>query len=142
MSELVPNAFIGRAEKPTDAELAAALGVTKPLWDGLLTEMAERHGATVQEWRCFSPKTGWALRLKRAKRTIVWMAPCEGCFRVSFLLGGKAVLAARQSGLSVRMLKILDEAPRYPEGTGIRLQIKGAKDLPAVRKLALAKLEN
>ena len=70
------------------------------------------------------------------------MAPCEGSFRVSFILGERAVLAARQSGLSARLLKTIDEAPKYPEGTGIRLQIKGPKDMPAVRKLAVAKLEN
>ena len=34
-------------------------------------------------------------------------------------------------------LKLLDEAPRYPEGTGLRLMVKTAKDLAAIRKLAL-----
>jgi hypothetical protein len=142
MSDLVPNAFIGRAERPTDADLAGALGATKPLWDGLIADMADRHGVAVQEWKCSSPKTGWALLLKRAKRTILWMAPCQGSFRVSLILGGRAVLAARQSGPSARLLKIIDQAPKYPEGTGLRLQIKGPRDMAAVRKLAVAKLEN
>ena len=79
MSELPPNAFIGREETPTDADLAAALGTAKPLWDRLIAEMAERHGVALQEWRSYSAKFGWALRLKRGKRTILWMAPCEGC---------------------------------------------------------------
>jgi hypothetical protein len=142
MSDLVPNAFIGRAERPTDADLAGALGATKPLWDGLIADMAHRHDVAIQEWKSYSLKAGWALRLKRAKRTILWMAPCEGSFRVSFILGERAVLAARQSGLSARLLKIIDEAPKYPEGTGVRLLIKGPKDMAAVRKLAVAKLEN
>jgi len=142
MSDLVRNAFIGRAERPTDADLAGALGATKPLWDALIVDMAERHDVAVQEWKCSSPRTGWALRLKRAKRTILWMAPCEGSFQVVFILGDRAVLAARQSGLSARLLKILEEAPRYPEGTGVRLQIKGPRDIPAIRKLAVAKLAN
>ncbi len=29
---LAPNAFIGKKEPPTDAELASALGPAKPLW--------------------------------------------------------------------------------------------------------------
>ena len=142
MSDLAPNAFIGRAEQPTDADLARALGATKPLWDGLMAELADRHGAAVQEWMSSSPKTGWSLRLKRGKRTILWMAPCVGSFRVSFALGDRAVLAARQSGLSARLLRMIDEAPRYPEGTGVRIEIKGPRDMPAVRKLVLVKLEN
>jgi hypothetical protein len=142
MEDMAPNAFIGMAEIPTDAALAGALGAMKPLWDGLIAEMAERHGAGIQEWKSYSLKSGWALRLKRAKRTILHMAPCEGSFRVAFILGERAVLAARQSRLSARLLKIIDEAPKYPEGTGVRLHIKGPKDISAVRKLAVIKLEN
>jgi hypothetical protein len=40
------------------------------------------------------------------------------------------------------VLKIIDEAPRYPEGTGVRLEIAARKDLAAVRKLAEVKLAN
>ena len=142
MSEPVPNAFIGKAEAPTDADLAAALGDAKRLWDGLIADMADRHGVAVQEWSSYSLKAGWALRLKRGKRTILWMSPCAGSFRVMFILGGKAVVAARQSGLSARLLRIIDEAPKYAEGTGVRLDIHGPRDLPAVGKLAVIKLEN
>src|ERR1035441_8539235 len=87
-----PNAFIGRAGKPTEADLAEALGPLKPVWDELLADLAAEHGVTVQEWTSYSAKAGWSLRLKRGKRTIVWMAPCEGCFRVAFVLGDKALL--------------------------------------------------
>lgn len=111
MSEPAPNAFIGWKERPADADLARALGGAKPLWDGLIADLADRHGVAVQEWQSYSLKAGWALRLKRAKRTILWMAPCEGSFRVSFILGEKAVLAARQSGLSARALRGAD--PRH-----------------------------
>lgn len=142
MSAIAPNAFIGRADKPTDADLAKVLGPTKVLWDELLVDLAAEHGVSVQEWNSYSLKAGWSLRLKRGKRTIVWMAPCDGCFRVAFILGDKALLAARECGLSARGRQALDEAERYPEGTGVRLHIKGPKDIPAVKKLAIVKLEN
>ena len=104
--------------------------------------MAAQLGVPVQEWNSYSVKAGWSLRLKRAKRTIVWMSPCEGCFRVMFILGDKAVAAARQSGLPARVLRLIDEADKYPEGTGIRLLIKTPRDLPSVKKLAAIKLAN
>jgi hypothetical protein len=40
------------------------------------------------------------------------------------------------------VLKALDEAPKYPEGTGLRLVIKGKKDIAAVKKLAAVKIAN
>ena len=53
-----------------------------------------------------------------------------------------AGLAARQSRLSAQALRALDQAERYPEGTGVRLLIKGLRDIPTVKKLAAVKLEN
>jgi hypothetical protein len=57
-------------------------------------------------------------------------------------LGDKAMDAARASNLAKPIVKILDEAPHYPEGTGVRLMVKNAKDLPAISKLARIKLAN
>jgi hypothetical protein len=137
-----PNAFAGQASVPTKADLAAALGRTKPVWDKLIATLAEECGVTTTEWRCYSVKTGWSLRLKRGKRTIVWFSPCPACFRVTFILGAKALQAARESGLSAAGLQALDRAVKYPEGTGVRVLIKSAKDAGVVKKLALAKIEN
>jgi hypothetical protein len=133
-----PNAFIGRTKPPTDEELSTELGAARALWDELLTELA----LPIQEWNSYSPKAGWSLKLKLKKRTIVYLAPCHGSFRVAFVLGDRAMEAARQVKLPKAVLKIIDEAPRYPEGTGVRLEIAARKDLAAVKKLAEVKLAN
>jgi hypothetical protein len=135
------NAFIGKTARPTEAELAAALGSTVALWKQLVGWMAEQ-GAGEREWNSYSPKAGWALKLKQKKRTIAYMGPCAGCFRVAFILGDKAITAARKSDLPKSALKIIDEAPRYAEGTGVRLIVKAEKDLGAIKKLALIKMAN
>ena len=133
-----PNAFIGRTKPPTDEELSTELGAARALWDELLTELA----LPIQEWNSYSPKAGWSMKLKLKKRTILYLAPCHGSFRVAFVLGDKAMEAARQLKLSKAVLKIIDEAPRYPEGTGVRLEIAARQDLAAVKKLAEVKLAN
>ena len=46
------NAFIGRLQEPTVAELAAALGPVKAVWDQLLPGLAQNLGASVHEWKC------------------------------------------------------------------------------------------
>jgi len=135
------NAFIGKTKAPTEAELAAALGSTAALWKQLVDWMAEQ-GVGESEWNSYSPKAGWALKLKQKKRTIVYLGPCDGCFRVAFILGDRAVAAARKSDLSKSTLKLIDEAPRYAEGTGVRLMVKAAKELAAIKKLALIKIAN
>jgi hypothetical protein len=138
----VPNAFIGRTVQPTDAEIAAALGPAAALWNNLVTWFATELGVPDQEWKSSSPKYGWTLILSLKKRRIAYLVPCAGCFRVAFILGDRAVAAARASGLSKPALKHLKEAPHYAEGTGLRLLVKTARDVPTVRKFAQIKLAN
>jgi hypothetical protein len=104
--------------------------------------LCKEQAGICQEWHSLRPKYGWTLLLKLKKRRIVYLGPRAGCFLVAFILGDKAMAAARESSLSKPVLKLLDEAPHYAEGTGIRLTVKNAKDLPTIRKLAKIKLEN
>jgi hypothetical protein len=136
------NAFIGRTKAPSDADLAAALGAVKPLWDEIVVGMAHELGLTGSEWKSYGAKHGWALQLRRGKRNIVHLAPCEGSIRVLFILGERAVAAARAARLGAAGAKLIDEAPRYPEGTGIRLEVSRPRQIPLVRKLARIKLDN
>jgi hypothetical protein len=138
----IPNAFIGKAEPPTPKEIAVALGSAAQTWEQLVSWLGQQHGVTVQEWKSISPNYGWSLRLKLKKRTIVHMSPCDGCFRVAFILGDRAVKAARESDLPKTVLKLIVDARCYAEGTGIRLLVRSAKDLAAIRKLAVIKLAN
>jgi hypothetical protein len=138
----IANAFINHAAQPTPQELSAALGPTAPIWNTLVASLANEYGLTVQEWNSYSLKAGWSLRLKLKKRNILYLAPCKGCFRVAFILGDKAVKAARQIKLPQPIVKVIETAPHYPEGTGVRLLVKRITDLPAICKLAEIKLAN
>jgi Protein of unknown function (DUF3788) len=120
--------------------LSAALGDAKALWDNLLVELAGKLKLTAQEWNSYSPKAGWSLRLKHKDRNILDLAPRKGSFLASFVLGDKAVAAARQSDLPQSVIKIINAARRYAEGTAVRLEITAAKHIAAVIHLAGLKL--
>jgi hypothetical protein len=60
----------------------------------------------------------------------------------SFALGDKAIRTARRSCLPKRVIKIIDEAKRFAEGTAVRIEVNRAEDIEVVKKLAKAKLEN
>ena len=137
-----PNAFIGKINKPTKDEWIAALGPGRAIWDQLIADFSADYGVDIQEWNSHSPKAGWSLRLKHKERTIAYLSPCQGCFRIAFVLGDKAVAAARQSNLPARIIKIIDESRRYAEGTGIRLTINKIPDIAIARNLAAIKLAN
>jgi hypothetical protein len=135
------NAFINRPDPPGEADLTAELGDSRALWDQLLDQLAKEHGVTTVKWHSYSRKTGWSLRLKRGERTILYLLPSRGSFRAAFVLGDQAVAAARGARLPKAVLRAIEQAKRYAEGTGIRLDIRSAKDLAVVAKLTRIKIE-
>jgi hypothetical protein len=138
-----PNAFLGKADQPTEAEVTAALGPAAPLWSALIHEVTADAGKLTHEWKgiCVN-KYGWALRLKQNKRNIIFMSPCHNCFRVAFTLSDGAVTAAKEAHLPKAVIEALAAAPKYPEGTGLRLTVNRPGDLPAIRRIARIKLSN
>jgi hypothetical protein len=130
-----PNAFVGKKTKPTKSELAQALGPALPVWERLLEEL---H--FTPEWNSYSPKAGWSLKLKHKTRTVLYLTPCKECFHVSFVLGDKAITAAKSSDLSKRAIALIAEGKKYPEGTAVRFEAVTADDISAIKTLAQIKL--
>jgi Protein of unknown function (DUF3788) len=140
-SAVPPNAFAGKSERPNDDELAATLGPAKSHWDQLVNDLTRENHLDVHEWNSSSAKAGWSLRLKRGERIIVYLIPLRGGFQAALVLGDKALKATQQSQLPARARKIIAEAPRYAEGTGVRITVNGREDLSAIKKLARIKSE-
>ena len=135
-----PNAFIGTKKAPTGKELAAALGDSHGLWKKVIAEL--HVVAPTPEWHSYSLKAGWSLKLKKADRVIVYLVPCKDRFQVAFVLGDKAIKAAKESGLPERIIEQLARAKKYAEGTALRFDPATAGDIAAIRKIAVAKANN
>ncbi|HEX2694740.1 MAG TPA: DUF3788 domain-containing protein [Acidobacteriota bacterium] len=136
------NAFIGRPEPPDDDELGETLGPAKALWDGLTAGLSEEFAIGAPEWKSYSPKAGWTLRLFHKKRAIVYLSPARGWFLASFALGEKAVRAVLGMGLPASVVKAIEGAKKYAEGTAVRIEVKRPADVKVVRKLAAVKRNN
>jgi hypothetical protein len=136
------SAFDDKSRPPQNHDLAATLRSTFPFWNELKRLITSRFAPLSTEWGFTSKKTGWGLRLKQDKRTILYMTPCEGYFLASFALGEKAVEAAHESDLPDSILKIIDTAKKYAEGRGVRLEVRTAEDIRNVEKLAVIKMAN
>jgi len=137
----IPNAFTGRKEPPSEIEVREKLGSSAAAWNELI-DWLRQQGIEIGEWKSVSPKYGWGLRPTIKKRTILYLGPCEGCFRVSFVLGDRAVAAAKKSGLPESVLEMIAISRRYAEGTGVLLLVHTNKDLAGVLKLVEIKFKN
>ena len=133
------SVFDERTRPPTNDQLRAVLGRAHRPWTQLLALIGDRIEAAVPVWK-FS--TGWSLRVLHKDRVIVYLIPQQDQFLVSFALGEKAVAAAHAANLSAAILSIIDEAPRYAEGRGVRIPVRSSRQLTTLARLARIKHEN
>ncbi len=134
------SAFDDKSRPPEPAELKAVLGKSALLWDQLISHIATKYAPVTELWNYSGAKYGWSLRLKRKDRVVLYMTPQAGCFLVGIVLGDKAAQAAHRSGLSDSVLALIDNAPRYAEGRGIRLSVAHRNELLPVQQLAAVKM--
>jgi hypothetical protein len=80
------------------------------------------------------------LRFKDGKRTILYLTPSQDQFRVGFTLGERVLTAVLNSGLPAHILSIVEEAPRYAEGRGVRIVVQTDEDVQSVLTLAKIKM--
>ena len=132
--------FDDKSRPPKDAELANALRDSFVFWNELKKLIALRFKPVSTEWGFTSKSTGWGMRLRSKERTIFYMTPCDGHFLASFALGEKAVKAAHEDDLPVSVLKIIDNAKKFAEGRGVRLEVRNGRDVRNVEKLAAIKM--
>lgn len=104
--------------------------------------MRKDFAPLTEEWVFSGRKHGWALRMKRRDRAVLYLKPLEQSFRVSLALGPRAVESARRSKLSAPILRLIDEAVQYPEGKAVRLEIRSARDIRVALQLVAIKVDD
>jgi hypothetical protein len=134
------SALDDKSRRPTPADLKRVLGKSASLWSELVSHVAEKHAPITEEWNFSGAKYGWSLRLKRKDRVVLYMTPQAGQFLAGIVLGEKAAKAAHEKGLPKPVLALIDAAPRYAEGRGIRFPVSTRADLRAVEQLAAVKM--
>jgi hypothetical protein len=131
------SAFDDKAHRPGAGDLERMLGKSAPLWAQVIAETSERHGPIVEEWSFAGAKYGWSLRLKQKKRVVLYLTPQAGGFQLGIVVGAKA---AARAVVPARVRALLDEAPRYAEGIGIRFPVRTRQDVVSARHLSDVKL--
>lgn len=136
------SAFDDKSQQPAAGDLQKMLGRTAGHWEDLRTHLAAAYAPLDETWQYPGAKWGWSLRLRRKKRTVLHLTPREGHFLVGLALGEKAVAAAKDRSLPESVLTLIDQAPKYAEGRGVRMEIRTKKDREAAKQLAAIKMGN
>lgn len=126
--------------RPTSEDVARELGRSWAAWQTLMSGLSDRFPPLTEEWKFAGAHGGWSLKVKRKKRTVIYLRPCRKYFRVALILGDKAVKKALQSELPKPVVTEVRRAKKYPEGRVLRFEIRFKKELSAIMHLAEAKM--
>jgi len=136
------SAFGDKSKIPSEKEVAKVLGAKSKLWDSIRNHIEVKYGSTTPEWKFYSPKYGWSMKLLLKKRNLFFFGPREGFFLIAFIFGEKAVTAIQQSNLPNEIIEEIVNAKKYAEGRGLHIEVKKKKDVENIIKLLEIKINN
>lgn len=136
------SVFINKAVIPGNSDIKTVLFESFEFWNEIKGFVTEKIPMAKEEWSYPGKKYGWSFRLKDKKRTIIYLLPRDGYFKVAFVFGQKATDAIMNSDISNQIKNELAAARLYAEGRGIRIDVKNNSSLCDIKKLIIIKLDN
>ena len=133
--------FMDKTVKPTDKDLAEKLDVTYDLWKRLCDLVLSKYPKGTADWNFPGKKYGWSFRIKDNRRALIYFLPKDQFFKVAFVFGDKAVIDIMRTGISDKIKEELNQAKKYGEGRGIRIDIKDDSIFPDIEQLIVMKLK-
>lgn len=133
--------FPDKLVKPEQKDLMTALGTSYELWTQIEKFVMEQYPAGLAEWNYPGKKYGWSYRIKDKKRAIIYFLPREKYFKVGFVFGQKATDEIMDSTISSDIKTELEQATKYAEGRGIRIDVNNSSKLHDIKQLIEIKLK-
>jgi hypothetical protein len=139
---MAASTFSDNTSPPTHKDLLRTLGQSGSLLRDIENHLSEVIGKADFEWKYYGRKAGWTLAYLQAKRRLFHLIPGEGSFELVFVLGPRALEAARTSDLPAETKAAIEGAQTHAEGTSVRITIATVTDLEVVEQLLAIKMAN
>ena len=132
--------FLVKAEKPSDEVILEALGSAKPLWLELHAYMREQYDFS-QETIFFAKNYGWAVRYRKASRTMCYAFPECVSFSMLIVLGKDEAqrVDAQKELLNQTVRDVFDQTEQFHDGKWLWIRVTEPSDLASVQRLLGAK---
>jgi len=127
---------------PSEEMLAGALADSMVMWEETRAHVAAICGDESGEWKFYSKKAGWSLVVKSGKRTILYLIPQDGYFKINFVFGEKAAAASMSYDLPKEVTNLIEKATPYTEGRSFMFDVKTQTDADAAKTLIKIKNAN
>jgi hypothetical protein len=125
------------SKPPSGRELATLLGGSHAAFVAL----TQRGSGVTREWKRYSKKSPWVLKVSRGDRTLLYATPRADAFEATIVLGERAAQAALAGRVSKKLHASIQAAKPYVEGRPVRVMVRDQADLAGVEELLAVKLD-
>jgi hypothetical protein len=132
--------FPDKSSEPTDKDVKEILGSKYELWKRIHDLVYSKYPGGLSEWNYPGKKYGWSYRIKDKKRAIIYFLPRDRYFLVAFVFGDKAVKEVMDSQISEEIKNDLNNARKYAEGRGVKVEVKDESVLTDIERLIEIKI--
>jgi hypothetical protein len=127
--------FNDKTERPDLARAESAIGAARPLWDGVLEDIAALTRAR-PAWRFYGRNYGWALAFKKGGRALAALFPDKDGFTVLVVMSAaEADTALADAALSAARRELIASLPRFKEGCWVFVAVSDAARAADARRL-------
>ncbi len=125
---------------PDDLKLNETLGKSFDLWVELKNVVKNEIGVVSEEWKFYSAKSGWTMKLIYKKKNLFFFSPYKKYFLISFVFGKKGEEQVLNSGVDERIKTDLSNAVKYVEGKGVAIEVRTKKNIKDILEMVKIKI--
>ena len=134
--------FADKANMPNDEMVQGALKDNAPVWNSFYNFLKEKSGGS-GTWKMYSKGAGWTFQIKNKKaRTLLYLIPQDGYFKVGFVFGEKAAEEVLDSSLPEDIKAELRAATKYVEGRSVMFDVRTGRDIENMKTMLDIKERN
>ena len=104
-------------------------------YNKLISYLENEYDPLTNEWKFYSKKAGWALRISNKKRNLVFLSPNEDYFLGTVNMGVKISKIALNSDISDNTKDIIKQTKVYTEGISILIKVRNEEDLEDIKTI-------
>lgn len=130
--------FLDKNSMPSENDIASAMGTCYPLWQQLVTYIAETY--QMEAPLSYGGKNyGWNLWFRKSGKALVSLYPQMEHFIAQVVLGKAQVEQAMSLPLGEKVGRLLRETPQLHDGKWLFIPVDSAQDVRDVQQLLLLK---
>jgi len=130
--------FTDKEHRPTEEEVLAAVGTSRPWWENLNRFVADNYRIK-EDFAFYGKNYGWAVRFRKGGKALLSLYPGKGSFTVQIILSQAQSEEALGIDIGDKVRKTIEEAPPFPEGRWLFIKVESEQDLTDVKQLLMVK---